>query len=80
MEKKSEPKSTGPADYIRFTHPVPPGINIKKEPVYEFKLVTDDIRYKVDSIYVKDHAVVIKVNNQTISIPESNVAFARLIE
>lgn len=63
--------------YVKFHAPIPPGKD--KEPVYEFKLDTQDKKYKADKITREGDTVYLTHGEGTTETPWVNVAYARPI-
>lgn len=65
-----------PLSYVRFKEPVQAGE--KKEPMYEFKLVTDNEKYRAENILYTQHGVLLRAQGETLIIPLGNVGYCRV--
>lgn len=86
MEEKKVKKSKSELDekwekaipvyYVRFHQAVPPSLN--KEPVQEFKLKSDQVKYKVDGLkWLWGDGLLFKAYGEIDFVPAANVQYVR---
>jgi hypothetical protein len=67
-----------PVYYAKFQNPVAPGEN--KEPVSEFKIKTNHVKYKVDKMLRCPNGLIFEVNGELDIVESANVVVSRVIK
>lgn len=70
-------KESIPVRYTRFHHAISPIEN--KEPVFEFRLSSDQKKYVVDAMYWTSDGLIWTVKGETNICPLANIVFCRFI-
>lgn len=63
--------------YVKFQNPV--SAADRMEPVYEFKIISPDLKYRVDAITWTPHGLIFAAHSRVTIVALSNVAYARTI-